>query len=95
MEIRNITEKVNRGGGITVDVSKRKEFKIGEEPVAKYFKGVDYKNMFKVPGVDGKEFAIEIGKVEKVAGLLVPVFEAKIDKESILKGMNPSLLKQE
>lgn len=95
MEIRNITEVVNTGGGITKDVSRRKEFKIGEEPVLKYFKDIDYKNMFKVPGVDGKEFSLEVGKVEKVAGLLVPVFEAKIDKESILKGMNNSLVKQE
>ena len=47
IETRNVVEKVNRGGGIIVDVSKRKEFKIGEEPIIKYFEGRDYKNMFK------------------------------------------------
>ena len=51
--------------------------------------------MFKVPGVEGKEFDLEVGRVEKVAGLEVPVFEAKTDKTSILKGMDVSLVKQE
>ena len=93
-ETKNITVKENRGGGIYVDVSKRKVDTIGYEAVLKQFKGKDYKNMFKVPGTN-KEFTIETGKVEKVAGLEVPTFVVKTDKSSILTGMDPSLVKQE
>ena len=94
-EARDTVIKVDRGGGITEEVSKKKIDTIGYEPVLSRFKGVDYKNMFKVPGIEGKEFDLFVGLVEKVAGLKVPVFEAKTDKEAILKGMNPSLVKQE
>ncbi|MCF2875627.1 MULTISPECIES: hypothetical protein [unclassified Tenacibaculum] len=93
-ETKNVEEKVDRGGGIFITISKKQIDTIGYEPVSKYFEGKDYKEMFKVPGTD-KEFQLAIGKVEKVAGLLVPVFEAKADKASILKGMSPSLVKQE
>ena len=78
-----------------VDVEKKVTDTIGYEPILNGFKNRDYKNMFKVPGLDGKEFELEIGKVEKVAGLEVPVFEARIDKESILKGEDISLVKRE
>ncbi|MDY0779264.1 hypothetical protein [Tenacibaculum sp. IB213877] len=90
----NIEKEVNVGGGITKKVSVRKVDTIGYEPVISHFEGKDYQNMFKVPGTD-KEFTLETGQVEKVAGLLVPAFIAKVDKESILKGMNPQLVKQE
>ncbi|WP_298883330.1 hypothetical protein [uncultured Polaribacter sp.] len=94
-ETKTIVEKEDRGGGIVIDVEKRITDTIGYEPVAKYFKGKDYKNMFKVPGVAGKEFDIEIGTVEKVQGLVVPTFFVKTEKAGILKGMNESLIKQE
>lgn len=94
-ETTTIVEKENRGGGIIVDVEKRKTDTIGFEPVSKYFKDKDYKNMFKVPGVEGKEFDVEIGTVEKVQGLVVPTFFVKTEKKDILKGMNESLVKQE
>lgn len=94
-ETTTIVEKENRGGGIIVDVEKRKTDTIGFEPVSKYFKDKDYKNMFKVPGVEGKEFDVEIGTVEKVQGLVVPTFFVKTEKKDILKGMNESLIKQE
>ncbi|QOD61793.1 hypothetical protein H9I45_04920 [Polaribacter haliotis] len=87
--------KENRGGGIIVDVEKRVTDTIGYEPVLKYFKGKDYKNMFKVPGLEGKEFELEVGTVEKVPGLVVPTFLAKTPKADLLKGMNESLIKQE
>ena len=51
--------------------------------------------MFKVPGVEGKEFDVEVGTVEKVPGMVVPTFYVKTDKKDILKGMNESLLKLE
>ncbi len=94
-ETKTIVEKEDRGGGIIVDVEKRKTDTIGYEPVLKYFKDRDYKNMFKVPGVEGKEFEVEIGTVEKVQGLVVPTFFVKTEKKDILKGMDESLVKQE
>ncbi|WP_088324832.1 hypothetical protein [Polaribacter tangerinus] len=92
---KTIVEKVNRGGGVIVDVEKRVTDTIGYEPVLKYFEGRDYKNMFAVPNVPGKEFELEIGTVEKVPGLVVPTFRARAHKKDILKGMNESLVKQE
>ncbi|WP_298778909.1 hypothetical protein [uncultured Polaribacter sp.] len=94
-ETKTIVEKENKGGGVIVDVEKRVTDTIGFEPVLKYFKDLDYKNMFKVPGVEGTEFEIETGTVEKVQGLVVPTFRARTPKAGILKGMNVSLLKQE
>ncbi len=90
----NIEEKVDRGGGIFITISKKQIDTIGNEPVSKYFEGKDYKGMFNVPGTD-KQFELATDRIEKVAGLFVPVFEAKADKSSILKGMSTSLVKQE
>lgn len=94
-ETKTIVEQENRGGGVIVDVEKRVTDTIGYEPVLKYFKDRDYKNMFKVPGVEGVEFEIEVGQVEKVQGLVVPTFMARTPKKGILDGMNISLVKQE
>ncbi|MCL7764447.1 hypothetical protein MPF19_13565 [Polaribacter sp. Z014] len=94
-ETKTIVEKEHRGGGIIIDVEKRQTDTIGYEPVSKYFKGKNYKEMFKVPGVAGKEFEIEVGTVEKVPGMVVPTFYVKTAKQDILKGMDESLLKQE
>ena len=94
-ETKTIVEKVNRGGGIIIDVEKRVTDTIGYEPVAKYFENRDYNNMWQVPGVAGKEFEVEIGTVEKVAGLVVPTFYVKTTKEDILQGLSKSLVKQE
>ncbi|WP_024739974.1 hypothetical protein [Tenacibaculum maritimum] len=93
-ETKNVEEKVDKGGGIFVTVSKRKIDTIGYEDVMKYFDGKDYKNMFNVPNT-AKQYTLETAEIEKVAGLVVPVFEAKIDKETILKGMDRSLVKRE
>ncbi len=94
-ETKDTIIKVNKGGGIIDDVTKKRKDTIGYEPVLKYFEGRDFKNMFIVPGIEGKEFDIEIGTVEKVQGLLVPTFYAKTEKRDLLKGMNESLIKQE
>ena len=94
-ETKDTIINVNKGGGIIDDVTKRKKDTIGYEPVLKYFEGRDYKNMFKVPGVEGKEFDIVISTVEKVQGLVVPTFYVKTEKIDILKGMSKSLVKQE
>ncbi len=94
-ETKTIVEQVNKGGGIIVDEEKRVTDTIGYEPVIKYFKNRDYKNMFKVPGVPNTEFELEIGEVEKVQGLMQPTFRARTPKRGILDGMNESLVKQE
>ncbi len=95
VETRTVVDKVNKGGGIIVDVERKVTDTIGYEPVLKYFEGRDYKNMFKVPGVEGLEFELEVAKVEKVQGLVVPTFMARTPKKEILAGMNESLVKQE
>lgn len=92
-----VVEKVNKGTRwqpIMVDVEKRVTDTIGYEPVLSRFEGRDYKNMANVPDTD-KEFTIQLGTVEKVAGLQVDVFFASVPKIDVLKGMDPSLVKQE
>lgn len=94
-ETKTIVEKENRGGGVIVDVEVRVTDTIGYEPVLKYFEKRDYKNMFQVPGAEGTEFELEVGEVEKVPGLVVSTFRARVPKRTILKGLNESLVKQE
>ncbi|MGK0411900.1 MAG: hypothetical protein ACJA1B_000088 [Polaribacter sp.] len=94
-ETRTIVEQINKGGGIIVDEEKRVTDTTGYEPVIKYFKNRSYKTMFKVPGVEGKEFEIEVSSIEKIPGLVVSTFRVRTEKAGILKGMNPSLVNQE
>jgi hypothetical protein len=94
-ETKTIVEQINKGGGVIIDEEKKVTDTIGYEPVLKYFKDRNFKDMFKVPGTDGVEFEIEIGSVEKVPGLVVATFRARTPKKAILAGMNESLLKQE
>lgn len=93
-ETTNIEKEVTLSGGLTDKISVKQTDTIDYEPVIKYFEGKDFQNMFNVPGTD-KQFELATDKIEKVAGLLVPVFEAKIDKKPILEGMNSSLIKIE
>ena len=97
-EVRDTVIKVNKGSRwqpVIVDVEKRIVDTIGYEPILNSFQDKDYKNMFNVPGVEGKQFELSIGTVEKIAGLEVPVFEARTEKKDLLKGMDISLVKQE
>ncbi len=97
-EVRDTVVKVNKGSRwqpVIVDVEKRIVDTIGYEPILKSFQDKDYKNMFNVPGVDEKQFELTVGLVEKIAGLQVPVFEARTEKKDLLKGMDISLVKQE
>jgi len=92
-----VVEKVNKGTKwqpIMVDVEKRVTDTIGYEPVVDKFTGRDYQSMHKVPGTD-KVFSVEVGTIEKIAGLQVPVFEVKIPKIDVLKGMDSYLIRQE
>lgn len=98
IEMRDTVVKVNKGTKwqpVMVDVEKRIKDTIAYEPILTRFQDRDYKNMFNVPGLDGTKFTITVGKVEKIVGLEVPVFEVKTAKEPILKGMDRSLVKQE
>jgi hypothetical protein len=98
IEMRDTVIKVNKGTKwqpVMVDVEKRVKDTIAYEPILVQFKDRNYKNMFQVPGVPNKKFTVEVNTVEKIAGLEVPVFEAKTEKKDILKGMDKSLVKQE
>lgn len=93
-QTRNVVKTVNVGGGITKEVEERVVDTIGYEPVKNMFAGKDYQNMLQIPDTD-QDFVIEVGTVEKIAGLKAPVFEIKVDKALILKGMDYNLIKQE
>jgi len=92
-EVKNIVVTEQRGR-ITIDVEKRVVDTVGFEPVINSFEGRDYKNMMNVPGTDAK-FDLKIGSVEKVQGVKASVFQAKIDKEVVLHGLNKDLIRQE
>ncbi|WP_442265966.1 hypothetical protein ACSIGC_17005 [Tenacibaculum sp. ZS6-P6] len=94
IEVYNQDTIVNVGGGITSVKTIRKERISNYEKIIDYFQDRDYNNMFKVPDTD-KEFKLETSVIEKVTGLFVPVFEAKIEKEVVLKGLPRHLVKQE
>ncbi len=92
-ETKNIVVTEQRGA-ITIDVEKRVIDTIGFKDVRASFAGRDYKNMFNVPGTDAK-FEIKTGFVEKVQGVKASVFEAKVDKAIVLKGLNIDYIRQE
>ncbi|SDW71475.1 hypothetical protein SAMN05444411_10233 [Lutibacter oricola] len=93
-QTRNVAETVHTGGGITKEIERRVVDTVGYEAVRGSFVGKDYKQMMNIPGTDQK-FKIEVGEIEKLAGLKAPVFEVKVDKGLILKGMDINLVKQE
>jgi len=93
-QTRNVPKTINVGGGITKEIEERVVDTIGYEAVKNQFTGLDYKNMLKIPGTD-QQFKIEIGEIQKIAGLKAPVFEIKVDKALILKGMDFNLINQE
>jgi hypothetical protein len=51
--------------------------------------------MFTVPSLEGVQYDLEIGTVEKVQGLIVPTFMSKTPKLPLLAGMSASLIKLE
>jgi hypothetical protein len=93
-QTRNVAKTVNVGGGITKEIEERVVDTIGYEDVRARFVGRDYKNMMKIPGTD-QNFQIEVGVIEKIPGVKAPVFEVKVDKALVLKGMDYNLVKQE
>jgi len=93
-QTRNVPKTIDVGGGITKEIEERVIDTIGYEPVKAQFAGLDYKNMMSIPDTDQK-FKIEIGEIEKIQGLKAPVFEVKVDKSIVLKGMDYNLVNQE
>lgn len=93
-ESKYVVQKKNIGGGIVVDVDVKVTDTIGYDAVKNSFVGRDFKTMFNVPGTETK-FTVSLGMVEKVTGLMSPVFEAKVDKALVLEGMDKYLIKQE
>lgn len=70
-----------------------RKFTNDKNELAKFI-GKNKEDMFKAPYTD-KEFYLEVGVIEKIKGIKMPVFEVKIDKESVLRGLNPSLIRVE
>lgn len=90
--------EVNKGTKwqpIMVEVEQKVTDTTGYESVKEtVFKNRDYTKMLQVPGTDA-EFKITVGYIQKVAGLEVPVYVAKVDKAIILEGLDKALIKQE
>lgn len=93
-QTKNVPKTIHLSGGITKEIEERVVDTIGYEDVKIQFTGRDYKNMLQIPGT-GQKFKIEVGEVEKIAGIKAPVFEVKVDKALILKGMDKNLIAQE
>lgn len=93
-QTRNVPKKVHVGGGIYKEIEERVVDTVGYEKVIKSFEGRDYKNMLSIPDTNEK-FKIEIGEIEKMAGVKAPVFQVEVDKALILKGMDYNLINQE
>ena len=93
-QTRNVPKTIRLGGGLTKEIEIRVVDTIGYENVKDAFTGRNYQNMLQIPGTD-QQFKIEIGEIEKIAGLKASVFEVKVDKALILKGMDYNLIKQE
>lgn len=90
--------KVNKGTKyqpIMVEIERRVTDTLGYEYVKnRLFKNRDYKDMFHVADMD-VVFNIETDRIEKIAGITVPVFEIKIDKAVVLEGLDKDLIRQE
>jgi len=93
-QTRNVDVSEKRGF-ITVDVEKRVIDTIGYEPVRALFAGKDYKNMLTIPGKEDIKFIFAIDVIKKFGNLTESVFEVKVDKKPVLKGMTDYLIRQE
>ncbi|MGB0778232.1 MAG: hypothetical protein ACPGR7_09415 [Flavobacteriaceae bacterium] len=94
-QVKNVPKTINLGGGITKEIEERVIDTIGFESVKeKMFAGRDYNNMMNVPGTDVK-FELETTKIEKLEGLVVPAFRARVDKAYVLEGLNKDLVRVE
>ncbi len=94
----NEIKTVNKGTKwqpIMVEIEEKVTDTTGYEAVKEsVFQNRDYTKMLIVPNSE-ETFKITVGYIQKVAGLEVPVFIAKIDKAIILKGLDNHLVEQE
>lgn len=94
----NEIKTVNKGTKwqpIMVEIEEKVTDTTGYEAVKEsVFQNRDYTKMLMVPNSE-ETFKITVGYIQKVAGLEVPVFIAKIDKAIILKGLDNHLVEQE
>jgi len=93
-EVRNEVYELDTGGGIMATRERRVVDTVGYKDVRANFAGKNYKKMFTVPGTDA-QFEIKTGFVEKIQGVKASVFEAKVDKAIVLKGLNIDYIRQE
>ena len=94
----NEIKTVNKGTKwqpIMVEIEEKVTDTTGYEAVKEsVFQNRDYTKMLMVPNSE-ETFKITVGYIQKVAGLEVPVFIAKIDKAIILEGLDNHLVEQE
>tara|TARA_B100000809_G_scaffold144339_1_gene141939 strand:- start:29498 stop:30223 length:726 start_codon:yes stop_codon:yes gene_type:complete len=94
----NVVKEVNKGSKwqpIMVEIEVKVTDTTGYESVKEtVFAKRDYKQMLSVPGTN-VNFKVTVGYIEKIAGLELPVFLAKVDKALILKGLDKHLIGQE
>ena len=94
----NELKTVNKGSKwqpIMVEIEEKVTDTTGYESVKEtVFKNRNYQEMLNVTGTEA-EFKITVGYIQKVAGLEVPVFIAKVDKAVVLKGLDTHLISQE
>jgi len=76
--------------GLDLPKERRVVDTIGYKPVLEEFKGRDYKKMFTVPGTNA-QFEMVVDSVDK-AGIVSPVFRARVAKEVVLAGMDEKLI---
>ena len=81
--------------GVSTEVEYKVVDTVGYNRVVDGFKDKNYKNMMKVPGTEAT-FDLATGYVLKgAAEIKTPVFEAKVAKKIVLKGMDENLITQE
>ncbi len=93
-EARNEVRKVDKGGGIEVDVEFRVVDTTGYTDVRALFVGRDYKDMMSIPGTD-KQFTMTLGEVDRTNGNKASVYEVKAAKVDVLHGMDADLIRLE
>jgi len=93
-QTRNVPKTIHIGGGITKEIEERVVDTVDYEPVKNLFTGRNYKNMLQIPDTD-QQFKIDTASIEKFGTIKTPVFEIKVDKALILKGMDYNLVNQE
>lgn len=84
-----------REGALTVEEEVRVVDTIGYTDVRAAFAGRNYKDIMKVPGTKDAKFEMKLGTIEKLHGYKAPVYEAKVSKDIVLKGLPADLIRLE